>query len=195
MLNTDNKTAAARRVGALCVVTMATAYVFRSPSACIADLWVTFSLTESFRSSLAFWALRCVTSSGLTCAHTHKHTRPVETCRLALSSGRPFSCEVAVYSSRTTALPATPFGASAVRARMCVHPCMTRRMCVSFFIVTDIKLSFLFPQNELYRLLTVRASELQNIDLPFLKGKSLIPAGRLGLKACLEVWRPIQTIQ
>lgn len=132
MLNTDNKTAAARRVGALCVVTMATAYVFRSPSACIADLWVTFSLTESFRSSLAFWALRCVTSSGLTCAHTHKHTRPVETCRLALSSGRPFSCEVAVYSSRTTALPATPFGASAVHARTCVHPCMLRRMCVFF---------------------------------------------------------------
>lgn len=121
------------------------------------------------------------------CTHTHKHTRPVETCRLALSSGRPFSCEVAVYSSRTTALPATPFGASAVHARMCVRPCMLRRMCVCFFIVTDIKLSFLFPQNELYRLLTVRASELQNIDLPFLKGKSLIPAGRLGLKACLEV--------
>lgn len=120
MLNTDNKTAAARRVGALCAVTMATAYLFRSPWACIADLWVTFSLTESFRSSLAFWALRCVTSSGFTCAHTHKHTRPVETCRLALSSGRPFSCEVAVYSSRTTALPATPFGASAVCARMCV---------------------------------------------------------------------------
>lgn len=120
MLNADNKTAAARRVGALCVVTMATAYVCRSPSACIADLWVTFSLTESFRSSLAFWALRCITPSGFTCPHTHKHTRPVETCRPALSSGRPFSCEVAVYSSRTTALPATPFGASAVRAQLCV---------------------------------------------------------------------------
>lgn len=83
--------------------------------------------------------------------------------------------------------------ACCARTHVCVHACSEE--CVCFFIVTDIKLSFLFPQNELYRLLTVRASELQNTDLPFLKGRSLIPAGRLGLKACLEVWRPIQTIQ
>lgn len=102
---------------------------------------------------------------------------------LALSSGRPFSCEVAIYSSRTTALPATPFCASAVH--VCVFMHAQKNVC--FFIATDIKLSILFPQNELYRLLTVRASEFQNTDLPFLKGSSLIPAGRLRLKACLEV--------
>lgn len=195
MLNTDNKTAAARRVGALCVVTMATAYVFRSPSACIADLWVTFSLTESFRSSLAFWALRCVTSSGLTCAHTHTNIHALwkHAGWLYLLAGLFPVKWLFIHLGQLHFLPRPLVRLLCTHACVCVHACSEE--CVCFFIVTDIKLSFLFPQNELYRLLTVRASELQNIDLPFLKGKSLIPAGRLGLKACLEVWRPIQTIQ
>lgn len=57
------------------------------------------------------------------CTHT-----PMQTRMLALSFGRPFSCEAAVYSSQTTALPVTPI--ICVSAGLFVYACVHIKMCV-----------------------------------------------------------------